>query len=64
MTVAALIAFAIFLIVIGIVVGALVYIIRASPMAEPFKGWAAWAVLAIGILIVLYRLLLIAGIAA
>lgn len=63
MTLAALIAFAIFVVVVGIVVAALVYIVRSSPMAEPFKGWQAWGILAIGILIVIYRLVQIAGIA-
>ncbi len=61
-SISALVAFAILLIVVGFVVAVIVYLIVSSPMAEPFKGWARWAVIAIGCLIVLFKLLTLFGI--
>lgn len=63
MSIAALIAFVIFLVIVGLVVAALYWIVKTSPIPEPIRGWAAWAILAIGLLIIVLRLVSMAGIA-
>lgn len=63
MTVAALVSLAILIVIVGIVCAVLVWLVDSSPMTEPFKGWAHWLVIAIGVLIILFRLLAIAGVA-
>lgn len=63
MTISALIAFAIFLIIVGLVIAALYWIIKSSPIPEPIRGWAAWAILAIGLLIIVLRLVSMTGFA-
>jgi hypothetical protein len=45
------------LFLVGIVVTILVFIVQASPIAEPFKGWCVWLIYAIAALVVLARLL-------
>lgn len=63
MTLSALIALTVFLIIAGLVIGALYWIVKTSPMPEPIRSWAAWAVLALGLLIIVVRLLALSGIA-
>lgn len=38
---------------IALITGVLAWLVRASPLAEPFKTWIWWAVLAIGVIWIL-----------
>lgn len=62
MTISALIAFTIFVVIVGLVVAALYWIVKSSPIPEPIRGWAAWGILVIGILIVVLRLVGMTGV--
>lgn len=61
MTIATLITLAIWIIIVGLVVGILYWIITSSPLPEPFKTWGGWAILAIGALVLLYKLVSLLG---
>lgn len=52
-----LVAFVIYAIVAGAVVGLLLYAVAISPIPEPFKGWLRFAVILIAIFVVIYLLL-------
>ena len=53
----------IILIVLGIVVTVLLYLVDTSPMAEPFKGWVRWGIIALAVLSALKLFLAAAGVA-
>lgn len=38
---------------IALITGVLAWLVRASPLTEPFKTWIWWAVIAIGVLWIL-----------
>lgn len=52
-----LIHIAILIFVVALVVAVIVWLVQASPIAEPFKGWCVWLIYAIAVLIILARLL-------
>jgi len=64
MTVSALIAFAIYLIIVGLIIGIIYWVVKSSPIPEPIRGWAAWAILAIGALIIVLKLVSMTGFAS
>lgn len=51
----------IYLIVVGCILGLLLYLVSASPVPEPYKGWLRFLVLAIAIIIIIYILLGLIG---
>jgi len=51
----------VYLIVAGVIVGLLLYLVRISPVPEPWKGWLWFLVMAIAVLIVIYALLSLLG---
>lgn len=50
------------ILVAGLVAGILVYLIDASPIAQPFKMWARWLVIVVAVLIILVRALPLLGV--
>jgi hypothetical protein len=58
MDIASLVHLVVYLIIIGCIVGALLYLVSISPVPEPFRGWLWFAVMAIAILIVIFYVLL------
>lgn len=57
-----LVAFVLYAIVAGAVVGLLLYAVSISPVPEPFKGWLRFAVILIAIFVVIYLLLSLIGV--
>jgi hypothetical protein len=54
----ALIGLLIFIVVVAIICGLLAYLLRSAPfIEEPFKSWGSWAILAVGIILVVIKLL-------
>lgn len=53
----------ILILIIGIIVTVVVWLIDSSPITEPFKGWARWGVIAIGVIYILLRLAAALGVA-
>jgi hypothetical protein len=51
----------IYLIVLGVILGLLLYLVRISPVPEPWKGWLWFVVVAVGVIIVIYLLLGLIG---
>jgi hypothetical protein len=51
----------IYLIILGVILGLLLYLVRISPVPEPWKGWLWFVVVAIGVIIVIYLLLGLIG---
>lgn len=51
------------ILVIGLIVTVVVYLIDSSPIVEPFKAWARWGVIAIGVIYILIRLAAALGVA-
>jgi fumarate reductase subunit C len=47
----------IYLIVVGCILGLLLYLVAISPVPEPWKGWLHFLVVAIAVVIVIYILL-------
>ncbi len=58
---ASLVNLVIYLIVVGCVIGLLLYLVNISPVPEPFKGWLWFVVVAITVLVVIYLLLGLVG---
>lgn len=54
----ALVHLVIYLIIVGCVIGLLLYLVSISPVPEPFKNWLWFAVVAIAVLIVIFYILL------
>lgn len=52
-----LVKLVIYLIVIGCIFGLLLYLVRISPVPEPYKQWLHFLVLAILIIVIIYILL-------
>ena len=48
----------IYLIVVGCIIGLLLYLVSIAPIPEPFKTWLWFAVVAIAVLIVIFYILL------
>lgn len=48
----------VYLIIVGCVIGLLLYLVSISPVPEPFKSWLWFAVVAIAVLIVIFYILL------
>lgn len=51
----------IWLVVIGCIIGLLIYLVRRSPVPDPYKGWIEWVILAVAIIIIIYLLLGLVG---
>ncbi len=58
MPIDALIHLVVYLVIIGCIIGALLYLVSIAPMPEPFKSWLWFAVVAIAVLIVIFYILL------
>jgi hypothetical protein len=58
---AALLNLVIYLIVLGCIVGLLLYLVSIAPIPEPFKGWLWFIVMAFAIIAVIYVLLGLLG---
>jgi phosphoglycerol transferase MdoB-like AlkP superfamily enzyme len=54
----ALVHIVIYLIVVGCVIGLLLYLVSISPVPEPFKSWLWFFVVAVAVLIVIFYILL------
>lgn len=59
--IAQLVNLVIYLIVVGCILGLLLYLVSASPVPEPYKGWLRFLVLAIAIIIIIFILLGLIG---
>lgn len=58
-----LIAFAITIIIIGLVAGLCIFLIRRAPfIPEPFRQWAEYLVLVLAVLIIIIRALPLLGV--
>lgn len=57
----ALVNLVIYLIVVGCVIGLLLYLVRISPVPDPYKGWLHFVVIAIAVIIIIYMLLSLVG---
>jgi hypothetical protein len=57
----ALLHLVIYLIVLGCIVGLLLYLVSIAPIPEPFKGWLWFVVMAFAIIAVIYVLLGLLG---
>lgn len=53
----ALVNLVIYLIIVGCVIGLLLYLVRISPVPDPYKGWLHFVVIAIAVVIIIYILL-------
>lgn len=51
----------IYLIVVGCILGLLLYLVSISPVPEPYKGWLRFIVIAIAIIILIFILLSLIG---
>jgi hypothetical protein len=58
MDLSSLVHIVIYLIVIGCVIGLLLYLVSISPVPEPFKSWLWFFVMAVAVLIVIFYILL------
>jgi hypothetical protein len=47
----------IYLIVVGCIIGLLLYLVNISPVPEPYKGWLRFVVIAVAVLIIIFVLL-------
>jgi len=47
---------------IALATGVIAYLVKISPLTEPFKGWIWWAVIAIGVIWILKYALPIFGV--
>ena len=54
----ALVHLVIYLIVVGCIIGLLLYLVSISPIPEPFKTWLWFVVVAIAVLIIIFYVLL------
>ena len=54
----ALVHLVIYLIVVGCIIGLLLYLVSISPVPEPFKSWLWFVVIAIAVLIIIFYVLL------
>lgn len=45
-----------YLIIVGCILGLLLYLVRISPVPEPWKGWLHFLVIAIAVIIVIFML--------
>ena len=52
-----LVSLVVTLIIIGCVVGLLLYLVSISPVPEPFKGWLWFVVMGVAVLILIYVLI-------
>jgi FtsH-binding integral membrane protein len=58
----ALVHLFIYLLIVGCILGLLLWLVKAAPIPEPFKTWLWFAVIALAVLIlILYVLLPLAG---
>lgn len=51
----------IYLIVVGCILGLLLYLVSISPVPEPYKGWLRFLVMAVAIIILIFILLSLVG---
>ena len=58
MDIGSLVHLVIYLIVIGCIIGLLLYLVSISPVPEPFKSWLWFFVVAVAVLIVIFYILL------
>lgn len=64
-SVSALIALLVFVLIVALIAGLVVFLIRRAPFIPgEFKAWAEYAVIAIAILIIIVKLLNLLGVAA
>ena len=61
MDIATLVHLVVYLIVVGIILGLLLYRVGISPIPEPYKGWLRFLVIALTVLIIIYMLLGLIG---
>lgn len=61
MDIGSLVHIVVYLIVVGCILGLLLYLVSVSPVPEPYKGWLRFFVLAAAILIIIYVLLGLIG---
>jgi hypothetical protein len=54
---AALVNLFLYLLIVGVIIGLLLYVVSISPIPEPFKGWLWWVVIVIAIFAIIYFLL-------
>lgn len=53
----------IYIVVVCLVAGILAYILRSAPFVEePFKSWGVWAIIVVALLIIMFKILEVAGI--
>ena len=53
----ALVSLVVYIIVIGCIIGLLLYLVSIAPIPEPFKTWAWFLVMAFAVLAIIYVLL-------
>lgn len=51
----------IYLVVVGCILGLLLYLVSIAPVPEPWKGWLHFLVIAVGVIIAIYILLGLIG---
>ena len=51
----------IYLIVVGCILGLLLYLVSISPVPEPYKGWLRFLVMAVAVIILIFILLSLVG---
>ena len=61
MDMSGLVGVLVYLIVIGCVLGLLLYLVSISPIPEPFKGWLRFGVIVVGVLVLIFWLLSLVG---
>lgn len=57
MGIEALVSIVVTLIILGCVVGLLLYLVSISPIPEPFKGWLWFVVMAFAVIVLIYVLI-------
>lgn len=57
MDIGSLVHIVVYCIVVGCILGLLLYLVNISPVPDPYKGWLRFLVLAATILIIIYILL-------
>ncbi len=56
-----MISLLIYIAIVAIIAGVIAFLVRSAPfIEEPLKSWAVWAIIAVAVLIILFR---IAGLA-
>ena len=50
-----------YLLGVGVILAILLYLVRSSPLDEPWKGWLHWLVIAIACVIIIYVLIGLVG---